>query len=361
MATPPDDLEQEIDLALENIELKRREQALTQENQQLKGRVTQLEQQLQPFQKKKENKRKIISGIKEKLLYAIGISIVVAGIGIKYCGGNIFKPPERVGNVTEGSSIDYDYHTTPTLEYLLQTAFVFPVEIQVQNIRRGAVGEGQRRDVFVYDAGDYTLHRFASEEPTHTTAEYSAPNIRKTMDYTLGSGRTSFMFFDSSNNQLTGEGIPIIVKVDNYDGTLTTFSIPELEFVKREEGSLPYITKNKFMEKTEQTINYILFNDAPSRFQGNFNLVLGLLGWSAKLHGLCGYGPALAFNNQEQTIMGGNICENGDLEKQITIPYKEAGISKTTVENIIDTELYYNVLLLVERYQGKIKHIKLNF
>ena len=92
MTTPPDDFEEQVDLLFENIAARERELALSEENQQLKSKVGQLEKQVPNYQKPGEEK---LSPTEEKWLKIFSVVLtagILTGIGYFFYRASV-QPP----------------------------------------------------------------------------------------------------------------------------------------------------------------------------------------------------------------------------------------------------------------------------
>ena len=90
MGTPPDDLEEKVNLLLENIATKERKQALERENKELKREVSDLEKQLRPFQKPVGEKPNSTSKTwKKKLFGGVIAASLLGGIGYHFFYANL--------------------------------------------------------------------------------------------------------------------------------------------------------------------------------------------------------------------------------------------------------------------------------
>ena len=279
---------------------------------------------------------------------------IVIGSSLRSLRESYPETPEPDAQVQQDSTtpktetvVVKDSNLPPAIQSLLDAEFKFPYEIQIREEldENTPYPYNYTLVAYVYDLGTASIHRFINDRRYigHYT-DRSDDNVK----------HPAFVIYP--NNR---------VAVDNYDGTITSYSLPDLTFMRRERDFFPIgWTRQEAVEELRKGFPnvYTLLNDAPSRFQAHFDLALKITkGWGSQNRGRCSQYPVLAFNNSKQVIIGGYICDDGELEQHTRIPYDSVGVTNSTATNILDTALYENSLLIVERGSKKIKRIVLDF
>jgi len=110
--------------------------------------------------------------------------------------------------------------------------------------------------------------------------------------------------------------------------------------------------------QTERPAHFIHYNDPPSRFPVRINKVIPFQTSAGKRIGACGYGPVIAFNDKDNELLFGYICDNGDLEPHRRIPYSEIGVTSATSSHIIDRVQVGNRMYYLEQGIPRVKIIE---
>ncbi len=167
----------------------------------------------------------------------------IKGVGdVEKDSPNVIKPPEiNAPNVINPPEINAPKKKYSPLEDVLHETFNCPVYLNVVN-----------KTLYVFDAGDNSLHRFGSG---HTVGKYLLKENAGCEEY-----RQKF----SPKNLLKGH-VPFKVKdptvdVDNLDGTITTYGLPELGFLKRKYGKISPDKPGAFLKTINSCVYKCKYN-----------------------------------------------------------------------------------------------------
>ncbi len=111
------------------------------------------------------------------------------------------------------------------LDDLLNEEFICPVSIDVVKDDGGTAA-------YVFDAGNGSLHRFGDNG--HTIGKYLSSNASWCEEYLQKFSRQEQVSLQSPFKLVDS----YLARVDNLDGTRTTYTVPELKFLNRELGTL---------------------------------------------------------------------------------------------------------------------------
>ncbi len=110
--------------------------------------------------------------------------------------------------------------------------------------------------------------------------------------------------------------------------------------------------------QTQLPTHYIHYNDPPSRFPVSISGVIPFKASAGKSIGACRYGPVIAFNDTNNELLFGYICDNGDIEPHRKIPYGEIDVTSATSSHIIDRVHVGNKMYYLEQGIPRVKMIE---
>ncbi len=406
MADELDDLEQKIDIILENIELRKREQVLKQENLILKRKI----------KRDKSMKRFLYGGLVLNALlgtllgYAVTKSIDDKLLAEETAPHAVLQQevenpaPEAHLKQKEQQEIKYSFDTLHKFEF--SQPFYFTL-FKLLN----------KPVMTVYEPCERRVHVFANE---HYSSQYLPPGIAVGAEAAQLYGRE--YGFNSRREGCspirigevkakavkTKSGIQLqqtVIDIDNLDGTSTRYIIRLVDVgmvgvpiqAALHFGERYKIQKNTFkrrkcdpptrgrltehinsvLEKLgpqfgydtfsllsqklqrERPTHYTLFNDEATKIRADFGLVV-LVGNVKLPAGKCRDLPVAAFNNTEEAIILGNLCEDATLEQVGRIPYSRYGFTRETSSSIIEHLSLRDSLYCLKRGLSNIKRIDLS-
>ncbi len=111
--------------------------------------------------------------------------------------------------------------------------------------------------------------------------------------------------------------------------------------------------------QTQLPTHYIHYNDSPSRFTVSLSKVIPFEASTTKRIGACGYGPVIAFDDLNNQLLFGYICDNGDIEPHLRLSYNQIDVTSATSSHIIDRVHVGNRMYYLEQGIPRVKMIEI--
>ncbi len=221
MTTELDSLEEKVNLLTENLKLREELEKLQQKFDKVPAqyRSTAVSDSSALFEKPKLPRRK-------HLLYAgMGLLLSASALFIYFQ----FRPadildnqrgvstPSRAGKVIAKAAEPSEPNSISSARGY---EFNDPIDLEIRDDKAG------EPVVYVYDKATGSLHRFSNSEPFHSIGKYGSqpnPTTKQSSPFTKAFS-------------LNEEGKK--VTVDNFDGTVTSYQLPDLHFLQREYGTI---------------------------------------------------------------------------------------------------------------------------